>query len=80
MSDMRIIKVVWLDTCTCDSWSSAEDVKELECIECQTVGYLFEETDKHIKLVSTNTEVGIHIQAIVIPKGSISKVVNLIEE
>lgn len=48
---MRIVKVIWEDASSLDSW---EDMKDfvIEDYIVETIGYLFKKTDKHVVVVS----------------------------
>jgi len=48
-----IVEVTWEDIIDDNVWMSESKIKTLTPIICKTVGYLYEETKKWVKLVGT---------------------------
>ena len=74
---MRLIKVTWEDACELDGspWIFNEEVQADSCVVVQ-VGFVLEDTDKHIVLTHSYTRDQVARRNLV-PKGMITELIEL---
>ena len=74
----KLVKVVWYDSFADSSgWYCKEDIKYVESVRCESVGYLLEDNDRELKLCHTMSESDLVMGKLVIPKGMIREVKEL---
>ena len=71
---MKLVKVTWHDAQSYDAWDGRD--QEFEAPKCVTVGFLVEQTKKHIVVAGTRSRKDIAC-AMVIPMGMVKKVKRL---
>lgn len=67
-----IVSVVWEDITTLSGWQSEEDIlNDNDKYLCTTVGFLFEKTKDHLKIISTHSRNSKILSLTTIPLGAI---------
>lgn len=72
----KIVKVEWLDSRQLSGWIHNDAEAGEGICQCQSVGYLIEDTDEYITLTLGISE-GQHLHEVCIPKASVVKVTEL---
>jgi len=67
-----LVIVTWLDTVESSQWMNAEEIYEVSCVECRTVGWVIRKTEKNIVLASTRSDLESNV--ISIPIGCIESI------
>lgn len=52
----KLVKIRWLDTYALPQWSSESEVSDVKPKVCETVGWLYKETESYVTVVGTLTE------------------------
>jgi hypothetical protein len=74
--DKRQVIVEWMDACCDSSWQTADSI--VTPSPCVTMGWLWHEDDAFIMVAATATSSGDFNQTMCIPRGMITKIVDLI--
>jgi hypothetical protein len=73
--DKRLVAVEWLDAACDGGWQDEGHIPTV--VQCSTVGWLWHEDEKYIAIVCTVSEDGGINQTMAIPRGMITKIVDM---
>lgn len=75
---MKLVKITWEDIERNSSWQSEDEAKIVKKVICDTTGWLFKETEGHIKIMATKSHEDNDVSDMAqIPKGAIQKIETL---
>lgn len=71
-----VVEVLWLDATSLGhaEWEHSSEVESAEMAKVITVGYLWEETEDHIKVVGSMTTTDQHGAGVTIPMGCVEAI------
>ncbi len=73
---MKIVKIEWVDSNIMHGWQPL-DIFEGRLALCESVGYLYEETDELVTLTMGASDLGSIIETLSIPRGCIKSIKEL---
>jgi hypothetical protein len=65
---MKIMMVEWLDSMSESGWNNLSYLKKNEPIKCVTIGILLEDSDSHLTVVQSVSDLGKAGESMTIPK------------
>jgi len=75
---LRPVRVYWEDTCGIQGWRHGEEAVKFTPAHCESIGWLVTQDSKRVLLaLSYNHEQGTVADCLIIPRGCVSKVVQL---